>query len=55
VLLLRHKDQQYNNPLASFAICLCNSALTSRNFVPRLELLPVLGIVYGFSEKYENV
>ena len=23
VLLLRNKDQQYNNPLASFATCLC--------------------------------
>jgi len=26
VLLLRHKDQQYNNPLANFAISLCISA-----------------------------
>jgi len=23
VLLLRNKDQEYNNPLASFATCLC--------------------------------
>jgi len=23
VLLLRNKDQEYNNPLASFAMCLC--------------------------------
>jgi len=23
VLLLRNKDQQYSNPLASFATCLC--------------------------------
>jgi len=41
VLLLRHEDQEYNNPLASFAICLCNSALTFRDFAPRLELLTI--------------
>jgi len=23
VLLLRNRDQEYNNPLASFATCLC--------------------------------
>jgi len=27
VLLLRNKDQEYNNPLASFAICICRERI----------------------------
>jgi len=27
VLLLRDKDQEYNNPLASFATCLCRQRI----------------------------
>jgi len=27
VLLLRNKDQDYNNPLVSFAICLCRQRI----------------------------
>jgi len=33
VLLLRNKDQEYNNLLASFAICLCSRAIASRGAI----------------------
>ena len=54
MLLLRHKHQEHNNPLASFTICLYNSALTFRDFVPGLEILTIFRD-FLFSEKYENV
>jgi len=41
VLLLRNNDQQYNNPLASFATCLCRQIGELRTCGKRVEGLAV--------------
>jgi len=41
VLLLRNKDQEYNNPLASFSTCLCWQRIGLRTCAKRLGGLAV--------------
>jgi len=52
VLLLRNKDQEYNNPLASFATCLCWQRSEGRTCVKRVRGLAVTTLPWWASRSF---
>jgi len=52
VLLLRNKDQEYNNPLASFATCLCRQSSKLRTCGERFGALAVTTLPWWASRSF---
>jgi len=52
VLLLRNKDQEYNNPLAGFATCLCCQRSELRTCAKRVGGLAVTTLPWWASRSF---